>query len=256
MISIPRLLAACVFPLSSAFAFSLNAAQTVNYAAPVADTYVSNGGTDNSQAGTNYGLETTWRTRYPNHNSSNRKGYIRFNLNDQLTAPVESATLTVRYTSLTNANGTEATVQVYGLNHDYEPADGKLGLDWAETELTSDNAPWGAMGSNTVPAFVTNLGSFTISVSPTPSAGGEFSVSSPELTAFIETFRVNNENNITFIFRSTTSTFFSFAAKENEVYAAPSLSVTIGTSNIPEPSSFAVILGTAMLALVASRRIR
>lgn len=257
MSSVTRVSLACISALALCRASSVNtSAATIYYDTPAADTYVSNGGTDNSQAVLNYGTETSWRTRYPNHNSSNRKGYVRFDLNDQLTSTVQSATLTVRYLSLSNADGTEATVQVFGLNHNYQPAEGQLGLDWAETALTNVNAPWPARGSNTIPDFVTYLGSFTISVNPAPAVGSVFSISTPELAEFLETFRLNGENNVTFIFRSSSGTFFSFAAKENTTYLPTSLTVTTATSNIPEASSSAVLAGVGVLGFCATTRRR
>lgn len=252
-----RVSLACISALALCRATSASAsAATIHYDTPAADTYVSNGGTDNSQANTNFGTETSWRTRYPNHNSSNRKGYVRFDLDDRLTSTVESATLTVRYTSLTNADGTEAIVQVYGLNHDFQPAEDQLGLDWSETALTSANSPWPARGSNTIPDFVTYLGSFTISVNPAPAVGSVFSISTPELAAFLETFRLAEENNLTFIFRSTTGTFFSFASKENTTYLPTTLTVVTATSSVPEASSSAMLAGAGALAFCATTRRR
>ncbi len=227
---------------------SIDAATVINYGTPAADTWVSNA---SGQGGLNYGTEETWRTRYYANNSSNRKGYVRFNLNSLLTESVQSATLSFTFVNLTNADGTSAPIEIYGLNYNYVPAEGKLGLDWSETALTSDNAPWAASGSGTVPAYVTYLGELTLPVDPKASAGTTFSLSTPELAAFLETFRVNNENNVTFIFRSSQGTFFQFASKENTTYDPASLSITV----IPEPASSVLLgLGIGLLLFRMKRR--
>lgn len=247
----------CISALALCGVLSVSAsAATIIYDRPAADTYVSNGGSEGSQSGTNYGTETTWRTRYTNHNSSNRKGYVRFDLDGKLTATVESATLTLRYVSQTNAEGTSTTLQVYGLNHDFEPTQDQLGLDWSETQLTNNNAPFPAKGGSTPPSYVTLLGSITIPVNPAATAGTEFSFSTPELASFLETFRLSGEDNVTFIFLSAAGTFFSFASKENTSYAPTSLTVVTASSNIPEASSFTVVAGAAVAAFCATMRRR
>lgn len=244
------LIAGSLILCSSAFA---QAQTVINYDTPAADSFVSVGHTD-----TNYGAETTWKTRYGANNSSQRLGYVRFDLNDQLLGSVSDATLTVTYASRSNVDAASATatVNVYGLKSSYIAPEGRLGFDWAESALTNANAPWAASGSGVPPASVELLGSFTVSVDPAEAAGATFSISGTALATFLESHRATGNNDVTFIFRSSTGTFFSFASKENTTYAAPSLTVTVNPSSIPEPASFATVLGAAILAAGAFRRRR
>lgn len=220
---------------------------TINYDTPAADSFVSVFYPD-----TNYGDETTWRTRFSASTSSQRLGYVRFDLDDLITGQVSDATLSVVYTGRTNATGDETTLTVFGLNHDYTPTSGKLGLDWGELALTNDNAPWAASGSGSVPSIVTTLGSVSIPVAEAPAAGTVYSISTPELISFINTFQENGINDMTFIFRSSGGTFLQFASKENLTYDPTSLSVTI----VPESSTLALAFGLAAgwIALLRSRK--
>jgi hypothetical protein len=220
-------------------------AAVILYDTPAADTYVYDG-----QPGNNFGTAINLVTRYTANNTAMRLTYIRFDLDGLLTETVESASLSITFQSLSNANGTSATISVYGLNHSYVPPTGKLGLDWGETELTNENAPWAASGSSTVPGIVTLLGTFEVPVTPPPSGGTVYSISTPELAAFLETYRANNEDNVTFILRSNTSTLFNFASKENPTYGPSTLSVT----TVPEPN--ACLLSGLGLALLLRRNSR
>lgn len=226
----------------------IQAQSTIVYDTPAADTYVSVSNPD-----TNYGSDPTWRTRFGANSSSQRLGYVRFDLDNRLTDQVTEATLSVTFTGRTNAVVGTSTLVVFGLNPNYTPPEGKLGLDWDELLLTNKNAPWPASGNGNPPAIVTLLGSVEIPVvdpADPNQVGTVYTISTPELAAFIDTFRQNNVNDITFIFRSTEGTFFHFASKENPDYSPVSLSIT----TLPEPGAVALIMGSLVACLIVYRR--
>lgn len=238
-------LLACALPSSASAADTV----TKNFTS-VADTYVSVS-TTGSESTTPHGEDTTIRTRYGANASSQRLGYVRFDLASLPVTQIESANVTFTYTNLTNADGSSADITVFALASSYVPTPGKLGFDWDEDEMVNGNAPWAASGSSTIPSFVTTIGSFSVSVSPKPTAGASYSLTGSALTTlrnFINESIAAGNTDITFILRSSGGTMFYFATKEHATASYwPTLSVTYTTGSIPEPGMWAAFAGIAML---------
>ncbi|MDR1281919.1 MAG: PEP-CTERM sorting domain-containing protein [Opitutaceae bacterium] len=251
-------LAACAF-LSAA------SAHAKNYT-PAADTYVMNG-SSGANGDINYGTVTTIQTRNTQHNSAHRLAYVRFDLDGFADDPVSDATLTFTFASraLNNVTADYSTVSVFGLNYNYDAPDGNLGLDWIEASnpaeeivgLTNNNAPWKASSSNAVPAIVTLLGTFQVPLQTSPAGGTQFSITGTALKDFLETFRLNGVDNVTFILRSSTDATLNFASRESTTYTNPTtLSVTYAAAAIPEPATCTALAGLAALVAVATLRRR
>ncbi|EIP98146.1 hypothetical protein OpiT1DRAFT_02597 [Opitutaceae bacterium TAV1] len=225
---------------------------------PAADTYVSNASSDVT---TPHGDEATWRIRYAANNSSNRLGYIRFDLDSIGDDIITEAALTFTYTGRSNSDNNLATITVFGLNASYTPSDDKLGFDWSE-DMVNAQAPRPASGNGTIPDYFTTIGTFQIDAANPPAAGTTYSITStafPELVTFLNTFRATapeaSKDDITFIIRTSDGTFFSFASKENTSYESPTTLVLIHAP-IPEPATWVALAGLATLASAIYIRIR
>lgn len=196
-----------------------------------ADAYVHS---DNTT--TNYGAATTL---------NNRKGgfydeltYLKFDLSG-VTDPVTTVDL-----SLTLAGTNPTSLRVYGF-FDFSIA----GNSWSEGTLTYDNAP-GLSGAGLV--YLGSVSAAGLGV------GDTIAFSSAGLDNLIA---ADTDNVVSFLLQAydPLNTAILFASKENGTYAAPTLNLTLDTSNntvtVPAPASTA-IFGFGLAGLMAVRRRR
>jgi hypothetical protein len=194
-----------------------------------ADAYVHS---DNTT--TNYGSATTLANRAGSF--YDELTYLKFDLSG-VTDPITAVDL-----SLTLAGTNPTSLRVYGF-WDWSAA----GNGWSEGTLTYDNAP-GLSGAGLV-----YLGSFSTAGL---SVGDTTAFSSAGLDNLIDD---DTDNIVSFLLQAydPLNTAIQFAAKENTTYAAPTLNLTLDTSNdtvtIPAPTPLAVF-GFGLAGLMAVRR--
>jgi hypothetical protein len=216
-----------------------------------------------------------------NTGTTNRKGYIRFDLST-LSEPVTSAALELRV-ALNNGGGTPQdtnpqtyTLAIYGLNDGATAGGGFLGEDWGETAINWNNAPAnivsGTGAGNAVRTGTgtadggqaTLLGSFTILNSPVGTEVVALSgtnlvnflnADTNGLATFIVTrtgFTANPDSDPLTPTPTQGSANLSFSSGENATVGfRPQLYIN---EPIPEPATAAIIVPAA--ALLARRRTR
>ncbi|MCF7974773.1 MAG: DNRLRE domain-containing protein [Phycisphaerae bacterium] len=211
----------------------MNNAQAVG---PTADTYVrGSGNTDN-----NYSTEGNIVIKNTNGGSTDRKGYIRFEVASGIADASLELTVTINNEGGGGTTPQVFTVEVYGLAE-------SLDHTWVESEITWNNAPANSLSDHNFTADATYLGSFLVDQTP---AGGIVTFSDPALADFIND---DTDNQMTLLFRRTSgngSHNLGFASKEHANYSPVTLTVRAASQAFrPSPANEAtdipwnVILG-------------
>ncbi len=204
----------------------------VEYAQPAADSYV-----EASDPSGNNGTSTVMKTKRSGSGSTTRMSYVRFDLLGPRRSYVqdmviEDSELTFRYHGMHSGRG-QNTALVYALLPDYQGDTGVLGQDWDELELAANNAPWDpdTSSSSSAPAHFQLVGSFTTPDNAgAPPAGTEFTISSPELTAFLNNSLTYGDETgplVTFVLteENATGAQMLWASKEHATIEPTSLTV-------------------------------
>jgi len=208
-----------------------------------ADSFVQSG-----QADANFGGAANVVVKDAGSGTTNRKGYVRFDLSS-INGPLVDAALLLDV-ALNNQGGggttpQKQTVNVFGL------PDGDPGEAWDEMTLTWNNAPGNASNEGLDPSMIP-LGSFTVP----NTADAQVLFSSDELFDFIT---ADTDGLATLVLTRETpsgSWNLGFGSKENGSFAAPSLRLAVAAA-VPEPSTFILAaLGLLGLGLVGWRRKR
>lgn len=245
------LLAAGFLAASQAFA-----ATTVAITTEVgngADAHIQTGNATNRDS--NFGNSTQGAVKFDgtgtySTNTTNRKGYIRFDISTFTLAASPNVTLKLSTLGWSGSG----TLQVYGLN------DGNIGENWIEGDGGTGDSPVGEIDWNNAPANggasatsntfeaaqSTLLGSFTQGSS---ADGTQISFSSAALNNFLQ---ADNNGMVTLMFLRTTSSGSintGWANKEHATLTAP----TLQFDTIPEPS-VALLGGLGVLGLLRRRR--
>ncbi len=247
-------LASCLLVAAAAFAASASAQTVINYAAPDADTYTA----ATSSSDQNYGTSSSLKIRYYTSGRYRNRSYVRFDLfsggnEGSFTGQtITDASVTFRYAS-DDSEYPGTTVNVYGVNPDFQGGDGLLGQDWGEEALTADNAPWpGSTGA--LPDYITLVGSFFLPGSGV-SQGDPFSITGEPLVSFLNDSLESGQadpNLVTFILfqdSSYTGGALKMLSKESGL-GNSSMSVTV----IPEPGTYGLIFAAFSIGLVLVRR--
>ena len=242
--------------LLSVLALSLCAAPVLHAQASVdltasADTYV-----DQKNPASSYGINDNISIRGTGGGDNNRYSYLQFDISS-IDEPIATASLTLTV-AFGASNRTASTIQLYGLV--YDTTEDALALGLEENTFTNDTAPWAAVrpANFSAPANATGL----LSTADTP-ASGSFSggstvtfSSTPALASYLESARLDGLSIVTLVLIENTgqSAAITFASRENDTYAGPTIS--IATAPIPEPATAAALvgLGSLGLALILRRR--
>lgn len=186
--------------------------------------------TDIRQAAPDYALGTRTDHYVCNISGNSGKLYMRFELPEDIYS-VTGATLKLVRTRL---NGSyNLYYNVYGLK------DSAAGQSWPENNTTWNNAPANdtASGNGFTSDATGLLGEF---MCPNPGVlGSEHTVSNDDLVSFINS---DTDRVITFMVsrHNTTSSFDTFASKENGSYTEPKLEITYETATLKEVTLSAI----------------
>lgn len=251
-----RLLLACAMIAPAGIA---HAAVVTPGAGNGADTFVQNGSTTNNSTSADLVVKFTGTDT----DTTNRKGYIRFDTTSLPTPGNITAASLVLTVSINNGGGSGATTttpqnftyNVYGLN------DGSSGETWNPTTITYANAPANntASGSTVTTGTGANQATLlgTFSMSQTDVAGTPITALSG--SSLVDFLNANTDNLATFIVTRTGFTpnpaapsiqgnaNSAFASAEAAAAARPALTAT------PEPGS-AALLGLASLCCLRRKR--
>ncbi|WP_043587582.1 DUF7594 domain-containing protein [Geminisphaera colitermitum] len=222
---------------------------------PSADTHVRGSNSASSNYGSaNYNYISVRATT----SSNKRYAYLQFDVSS-ITDPITNVTLTLTLSEDIASARTASTLQLYGLIFANDTEALALGL---ETSLNYNNAPapWGSGSSS---ASATDL----LSTVPLPIAGEAKSTagssfifeSSSQLVSFLEAARLNPDLSIVTLVLTestgqTTNGEIFFASKENTTRARPTLTIT--TTAVPEPATWAAFAGLTLLVFAILRRRR
>ncbi len=173
-----------------------------------------------------------------------RKVYLKFDLGGYQPETWTSPTFTIYSASQPAA---DFNVDVFGLLAGYTPGAGDLPTDWSETAIRWNNAP---ANEDTITGFNDQQASLIGSISPQQNhpAGQSYSVSIPELGPYLQS---DKTVTLFLIVSSQTASSPSMVFASSE-YADSSKRPVL----VPEPSTLAMMLLTAVAAVVAIRRRR